>query len=99
MLETLTCADFVPHLHTRFFLAVDDATTFPMELVEAAESRFNPGVEGRRQPFSTVFLGPGDVVLPQGIYRLTHPEMGALDLFLVPIGVDASGVRYEAVFT
>jgi hypothetical protein len=38
-------------------------------------------------------------LLPQRIYRLEHDELGALDLFLVPIGRDDSGVRYEAVFT
>ena len=37
--------------------------------------------------------------LPQRIYRLEHAELGGLDLFLVPIGRDASGITYEAVFT
>jgi hypothetical protein len=37
-------------------------------------------------------------VLPQGIQRLSHAELGELDLFLVPIGPDAQGMRYEAAF-
>jgi len=28
-----------------------------------------------------------------------HPEMAGLELFLVPIGPDAHGMRYQAVFT
>ena len=53
----------------------------------------------RRQPFSIVFRGPGDVLLPQRIYMIEHEEIGAFDLFLVPIGPDERGLRYEAIFT
>jgi hypothetical protein len=34
----------------------------------------------------------------RGIYRLHHPARGALDLFMVPLGPDACGMRYEIVF-
>jgi hypothetical protein len=46
-----------------------------------------------------VFRGPGDVLLPQRIYRMEHEEIGVFDLFLVPIGPDEIGLRYEAIFT
>ena len=49
--------------------------------------------------FSIVWRGPKDAVLPQQIYQLDHPEMGPLELFLVTIGPDAEGMRYQAVFT
>jgi hypothetical protein len=39
------------------------------------------------------------VPLPQRIYRIEHATLGAFDLFLVPIGPDAQGLRYQAVFT
>ena len=48
--------------------------------------------------FSLVFAGPADPMLPQAIHRLAHAGVGELDVFLVPISGDASGVRYEAVF-
>lgn len=99
MLESLTCAAFVPHLHQEFSVQVDDTTAFTMELVEAAEWGTAPAVEGGRLPFSLVFRGPDQVVLPQRIYRMSHPEIGTFDLFVVPISQDADGVRYEAVFT
>jgi hypothetical protein len=38
-------------------------------------------------------------VLPQRIYHLEHPEVGGFDLFLVPVGPNAQGMQYEAVFT
>lgn len=51
-----------------------------------------------RQPFSLLFRGPPTPVLPQRIYRLAHHQLPALDLFLVPVAADSSGVRYEAIF-
>ncbi len=56
-----------------------------------------PG-EGRGRPFSIVFRGPGDILLPQAIYRVEHDQIGTFDLFIVPIGRDTAGLRYEAVF-
>jgi len=45
-----------------------------------------------------VFRGPEGVPLPQRIYRMEHPDIGAFDLFVVPIRPDDKGMRYEAVF-
>lgn len=61
-----------------------------------------PGGRGptgeERLQFSLVFGGPGDQALSQGTYALTHPELGELHLFLVPIGQGEEGIRYEAAF-
>ena len=43
--------------------------------------------------------GPRAARLDQRIYTVTHPTLGAMELFLVSLGVDAEGMRYEAVFT
>ena len=99
MLESLTCADFLPRLHQQFTMRIDDTTVVGIELVEAGESTVNPGMDGKRVPFSIVFRSAVQDVLPQRIYRVSHAEMGAFDLFLVPIGRDAEGVRYEAIFS
>lgn len=50
-------------------------------------------------PFALLFYGPGERLLPQRIYRLEHATLGAFDLFIVPLGPDAQGLRYEAIFT
>jgi hypothetical protein len=55
-------------------------------------------VHGSRTQFSLVFRGGPDPPLQQRIYCLEHEQLGALDLFLVPLGPDAAGQRYEAVF-
>lgn len=51
-----------------------------------------------RQPFSLLFAGPPAPALPHRTYRLAHPRMPELALFLVPIGADAAGLRYQAIF-
>jgi hypothetical protein len=48
--------------------------------------------------FSLSFLGEPGPFLPQATYRLTHPALGALDVFLVPLGPKNGANVYEAVF-
>jgi hypothetical protein len=95
-LEALTASDFAPLLHSRFRVAADDSESFDAELIEISE-----GAAGgpRRAQFSLVFRGGPSPPLPQRIFRVDHDELGALDIFLVPLGPDAVGQRYEAVFT
>jgi hypothetical protein len=47
--------------------------------------------------FSLLFHAPGAGHLPQQIFTLEHPELGELDLFLVPLGPDGDRMQYEAV--
>jgi hypothetical protein len=103
MLADLTHESFAPHVGTVFRLRLGSADTLPLTLIEAQAvgpaPRPRPDGAPRRQPFSLVFRGPRQPVLPQRIYRLEHGAMGALELFIVPIGPDEAGLRYEAVFT
>ena len=55
--------------------------------------------EGQREPFSVLFRGPMEPVLEQQIYEVRNETIGSLEIFLVPIGPDKTGMRYEAVFT
>jgi hypothetical protein len=87
VIEHLTADSFRPHLHEQFRLE-----SHTVELVEVTE---RPGQPGGRAPFSLVFQGGPSPPLPQRIYRVEHTEIGAIDIFLVPIAAD----RYEAVFT
>jgi hypothetical protein len=89
--------DFRPRLNETFRLEAG-ASHLDVELTEAeAAGEPRPGLP-REQAFSLVFTGPPEPVLPQALYRLEHPEMGRLDIFLVPIGAGPEGVQYEAVF-
>jgi hypothetical protein len=91
LLETFTRSTFSPFLGHRFRLTVDTARRLEVELIEATGPP-----EGR--PFSLVFRGPRDVRLEQRTYPFEHEGIGAFPLFIVPIGIDEQGLRYEAVF-
>jgi hypothetical protein len=56
---------------------------------------YDPHSERPQPPFSVVLLAGDALLLP---YWLHHPARGALDLFMVPLGPDACGMRYEIVF-
>ncbi len=48
--------------------------------------------------FSLLFLAPLKCNVEQGIYELQHDDLGALSIFLVPLGSDEKGHQLEAVF-
>ncbi|MFC2015155.1 DUF6916 family protein [Chloroflexota bacterium] len=100
MLDKLSTEDFTKHLNSFFYLSIDSGEQVEAELIEVTElGTSNAPVIGdkRRRPFSVIFSGPPQPVLPQGIYELKHAEMEPLSLFIVPIGPDKEGMRYEAV--
>lgn len=92
---TVTVETFAPRVGESFRLAADEGSG-DLTLVEC--ERLGGSVL-EREPFSLVFLGPREPILPQKIYRLAHDDLGALDIFLVPISQDAEGARYQAIFT
>ena len=102
MLETFTVDTFARHLGGSFRISPDDSPSFDAELIEATAlgsgSPDGGTGDGRRRPFSIVFRGPANRLLPQRIYRVEHEAIGSFELFLVPIGPDGAGMRYEAVF-
>lgn len=66
-----------------------------MLTLEAAQEL--PGSVREAGGFRLEFLGPADPMLNQGIFPF---EIGSerYELFIVPLGRDESGARYEAVF-
>jgi hypothetical protein len=104
MLDALTHESFLPHVDTEFLVRLEPDPALRLTLLEATVTGRAPlgppGPSGaRRLPFSLIFRGPRAPVLPQRIHRLEHAAMGPLDIFIVPIGPDATGMRYQAVFT
>jgi hypothetical protein len=51
-----------------------------------------------RTPFSILFRGPLEPVLPQATYPLENDAVGTFELFIVPVGPDEGEMQYEAVF-
>ncbi len=52
----------------------------------------------QREPFSVELLMDSSKNHGQQMYELSHPELGVLNLFLVPVGPGDGGMRYEIVF-
>jgi hypothetical protein len=89
----LTVDSFLPAVGQPFSL--DDGPELELVVAEAVGGE-TP--EGLREPFRLEFRGPVDPVLNQQIHRLEHAALGTLDIFLVPVGRDATGTTYEAIF-
>jgi hypothetical protein len=96
-LDTATVDEFAALVGETFALDAGEAGILELQLTAATPGR-NPGPEGTRHPFAVAFRGPVDPPLPQDTYRLEHDGLGALDLFIVPVGRDEAGTDYEAVF-
>lgn len=102
MPERLSEEDFRKHLGTKFRVRLDEVEGAPdveLELDEVVPYPSLPHSLGDAVRFSAYFRGPGDIFLPQRIYKLEHEQMGEIELFLVPVGQDQRGFRYEAVFS
>jgi hypothetical protein len=100
-LETLTVETFQPRIGQTFRIRPRPDTEIAAELIEA-RSLGEPGraiASKRRIPFTLSFRTTLSPVLPQRIYEVVHDEMGAYDIFLVPVGPDGNGMVYEAIFT
>ena len=87
-------SDFAGCMGTTFRVHASEEGREAVTLIEVKEL----GSSGPREQFSLVFRGGQGDHLPQRTYRMEHEELGRMDLFLVPIGPDDEGMRYQAVF-
>ncbi len=96
-LGTVTSETFEPLLGQRFSTQLAEE---PLQLELRKVQRMQPeaGPDGARSPFSLIFVGPAQPLLPQRIYPLEHPDLGSFEIFLVPIGLADGELRYQAVF-
>lgn len=101
MLGEVTVSVFGEHIGTAFRVHPESGGTLNIELIEATSLTSRTvatRAPARREPFSLLFRGPAEPALPQRIYSFEHDTLGRFELFLVPIGPDEKGMRYEAVF-
>jgi hypothetical protein len=99
-LAELTLATWREYLGSHFSLRYGDGKAEELTLIEAANlGGGRPVAAGKREPYTLIFRAPSrDFLTPQRIYPLSHPALGELEIFLVPIGPDESGMRFEAIF-
>jgi hypothetical protein len=91
-----SAAMFRSHLNTSFRVRVRQDAHRHLILARVADGPACKDIE----QFSLLFHGPADADLLHGTYAVRHPELGAFDLFIAPIGVpDRRRSVYEACFS
>ena len=98
MSDMQTEAEFTRNLNTKFRVLVEAPRPIDLTLVSVTPRQIEPNEQAGMERFSAVFMGPPDLFLHQQTYRLSHPDMGEFDIFLVALGPDPEGFRYEAVY-
>ena len=98
MSDFYTEAEFANNVNTSFRIELDGSRHVDLKLVAVTPRKIEPHEQPGMERFSAEFSGPLDLFLPQATYHVTHPEMGEFDVFLVAIGKEADGFRYEAVY-
>jgi hypothetical protein len=98
MTRPLVFEDFADRVGQDFVIDERDLAGIPMTLTEAELLHASRGKPGLRPPFSLVFVGKHQHVLEQRLYKFDLAGIGKVDIFLVPIGKDETGVSYQALF-
>lgn len=101
-LASLSYAHFAPLVNQQFRIYPESGAPIKAELISVADLGQRPTAKKgqvRQRTFSIILRGPqSDIYLPQHIYTVEHSRLGKHKIFLVPIGPDEQGMRYEAVF-
>ena len=97
-LITLTHKDFEACLNQSFTVRPENEDGFEMELIQVKLIGGGDPEKDTRQAFSVLFRGSNDHSLAQSLYRIENETLGELQLFLVPLGPDESGMLYDATF-
>lgn len=90
--------DYEAQLNSNFSIELDDGE-LNLELVEVRGVVAEKTDTGQAEPFSALFRSESQEGLEQGVYTLKHADQGDITLFIVPVGPDDVGMRYEAIFT
>ena len=98
MIGTLVLETFTPHVNEAFTVDLPSGESYVLTLTQVVAIAGANHTMVNRPPFDLRFHGPVAGHLPQQIHRLSHPVLGLLDIFLVPIGRDADAFFYQAVF-
>ena len=94
-LATVRCQEFAACVDQDFEIVFSDGV-LPVKLSEARPLGVRP--ESIREPFSLTFVAGRPLRLPQGIYKMRHPQLGEMEIFLVQVAADQSSSSFEAVF-
>ena len=97
-LDQITIEDFKELLNQKIPIQFTPSITLDAELIEVNLVKNYSPLE--RSPFSFVLRTSQKTdYYPQGSYIIKHPTLGDMYLFLVPIGLDSEGTKYQAIFS
>lgn len=77
---------------------IDEPEAPPIELTLTEVEPLRNYANLAREPFSLLFTTTGDFVLPQRMYGLKHGALGAMSLFIVPVGRVGDVTTYQSIF-
>ena len=92
---------FEPLVGQNFRVTPSEGGPFDVVLaaVEATPYGDPSTYNGRKVPFSLLFVAESGALVPQQICTFAHDEHGETPLFVVPLGPEGGGMRYEAVIS
>ena len=97
MPEEITHETFTGHEGQTFLVHVEsEALELELTEVEVPQVRHLP--EGFRQPFTLIFQGTKERILPEGHYSVESSSAGRFDLYLIPIVSMGPRQSYQVVF-
>lgn len=85
---------FVETKGSQFKLTAGGGQTVDIELIEISDLKESQ----YQQSFSLLFLLPETYTAEQGLFDIEHEQLGAMQLFLAPVGIDNGRLQMEAVF-
>jgi hypothetical protein len=95
MLDRISKEDFEPLVGQKVKVYRDESGS-DLEVKEVVATR-SPSPRAT-EPFRIVLRSRDGWVATQGMFRIEHPVLGELELFVVPIGPDGEGLCYEIIF-
>lgn len=94
-IKTLSQAEFTPHLNTKFKIHTDALGVVEAELIDITGKKLE-----NQESFSLIFSTAKDKIFDQKIYKIDHPEMGELELFMVPVTSNKKDeMHYQVIFS
>lgn len=89
-----TRESFASRLHTKFVMQTGESHPIELQLIDVRAQAASVTYES----FSLMFRAPIEAPAEQGTFRLEHESGEAMDIFLVPVKKDDTGLFFEAVF-
>ena len=97
-LKHVSVTDFAPYLNQKLNIGFSQEITLSAELIAVTQLGGYSPLE--RTPFSIVLRTEQKTeYYQQGTYIIQHPSKGEMLIFLVPLGLDKEGMKYEAIFS